>query len=75
LTVAEWIHSCESDNLSPQSNEQDVLLVHGVFGSGKSHLLTILIMFLCALFEEGQNKEGRILVSAATNVAGIISYV
>jgi len=69
LTVSEWICADSGADVSCASSPQDVLLVHGVFGSGKSHLLTILIMFLCSLFDAAQSKEGRILVSAATNVA------
>lgn len=55
------------------------ILVHGVFGSGKSFMLVVLIMFICELFnkmeERTPEEEGsephkfRILVSAATNTA------
>jgi len=43
-------------------------LVHGVFGSGKSFLLVILIIFLCRLSER-YSLDLRILVSAGTNTA------
>ncbi len=43
-----------------------VVLVHGTFGSGKSFLLCVLIVFLSKLLE---NTPHRILVSAVTNTA------
>ena len=47
-----------------------LVLVHGVFGSGKSFTLSVLIMFLVELFEAAQvSRKLRILISAATNVA------
>jgi len=58
------------------STTSPFVLVHGVFGSGKSHMLVLLIRFLCELFdkiEASNDGEGRrklrILVSAATNTA------
>lgn len=49
--------------------KDDVVLVHGVYGSGKSHLLVVLIIFLCTMLKEAQNEDIRILISAATNTA------
>jgi hypothetical protein len=49
--------------------KDDVVLVHGVYGSGKSHLLVVMIIFLCTMLKEAQNDDIRILVSAATNTA------
>jgi hypothetical protein len=70
--VATWFQLPKA-NVPPQP----IVLVHGVFGSGKSHMLVILIMFLCELLEKlgpapGSSDEDqgmRILVSAATNTA------
>ena len=45
-----------------------VELVHGVFGSGKSYLLVVLVLFLCRV-NELRNGDMRILISAGTNVA------
>lgn len=58
------------------------VLVHGVFGSGKSFMLVALIVFMCELFEQLERimpptepelnkrpEKFRILVSAATNTA------
>lgn len=46
-----------------------ILLVHGVFGAGKSYLLVVLIMFICSLLEEAGDSDIKILVSSVTNVA------
>jgi hypothetical protein len=59
--------------LQGQNFENNQILVHGVFGSGKSYLLVILIMFLVKIFEEsGAGPSMRILVSAVTNIAGMV---
>lgn len=49
--------------------KQNVLLVHGAFGCGKSYLLVAIIQFISALLDEIGDEETRILVSALTNVA------
>jgi len=49
--------------------KDDIVLVHGVYGSGKSHLLVVFIIFLCTMLKEANNDDIRILVSAATNTA------
>lgn len=46
-----------------------ILLVHGVFGSGKSYLLVTLILFLVQVFQTVKNPLGKILICSATNVA------
>lgn len=73
--AAAWLKS-ERDGSAPS---EPIALVHGVFGSGKSHMLVLLIIFLCELLDRveptlnasktGQTGPVRILVSAATNTA------
>ena len=50
-----------------------VILIQGVFGSGKSTLLVAVVLFLLDVFRcagvDPSAPEGRILISAATNVA------
>ncbi|KAJ7327032.1 hypothetical protein JRQ81_016791 [Phrynocephalus forsythii] len=52
-----------------------ITIVHGVFGSGKSYLLAVVILFLVKIFEtrEATNGEGsvpwKVLISSSTNVA------
>ena len=55
---------------SASDTNTPIVLVHGVFGSGKSFTLSVLIMFLVELLDmEEAPKDLRILVAAATNVA------
>jgi hypothetical protein len=46
-----------------------ITLVHGVFGSGKSHLIVVLIIFLCEMLDLDKNSEVKILICSATNTA------
>eukprot|EP00899_Mesostigma_viride_P022098 jgi/Mesvir1/3072/Mv12054-RA.1 len=46
-----------------------ICLVHGAFGSGKSHLLVAVVLFMAQVLKEWKDSETRILISAATNVA------
>ena len=47
-----------------------ITLVHGVFGSGKSHMLVAIIVFLHTVLEKvDPERKIRILISAQTNVA------
>ncbi|KAH0615930.1 hypothetical protein JD844_026579 [Phrynosoma platyrhinos] len=52
-----------------------ITVIHGVFGSGKSYLLAIVILFLIEVFEarEATNSKGpapwKVLISSSTNVA------
>jgi len=62
-------------HLLPQYPEASppIILVQGVFGSGKSTLLVVVVLFLLSVFKkaglDAGAPEGRILISAATNVA------
>lgn len=58
-----------SDTLATASHP--VTLVHGGYGSGKSHLMTLLIQMLDQLVEIAGDPSIRILVTAHTNVAGV----
>lgn len=51
------------------SSTPPIILVHGVFGSGKSFLLVTLILFLVRVFSVSNNPLGKILICSATNVA------
>ncbi|XP_054846196.1 protein ZGRF1 [Eublepharis macularius] len=52
-----------------------ITVIHGVFGSGKSYLLAIVILFLVQIFETTEASDGKrlapwkILISSSTNVA------
>ncbi len=57
-----------------EGQNSPITLVHGVFGSGKSYLLSVAIIFLFRLKSlQDLNPHSRplkILVSSLTNVAG-----
>jgi hypothetical protein len=71
--AALWFDAKEQKHLTASP----FILVHGVFGSGKSHMLVLLIMFISSLYEKmamqypdpDEAPKMRILVSAATNTA------
>ncbi|EKE42812.1 hypothetical protein ENUP19_0052G0011 [Entamoeba nuttalli] len=58
----EQIQVIEEVIQSLQENKPPLTLVHGVFGSGKSHLLSVLCILLASL-------NYKVLVCASTNVA------
>lgn len=61
--TSSWFGKSEGKKSSP------IALVHGVFGSGKSFMLVILIMFLSAVLDEAGDSDIRIMVASVTNVA------
>jgi len=52
------------------SHDCPITLVHGSYGSGKSHLMVLLIKLLNGIIESAGDPSARILVTAHTNVAG-----
>ncbi|KAH8553357.1 P-loop containing nucleoside triphosphate hydrolase protein [Umbelopsis sp. PMI_123] len=74
VATAESIIECPQ---SPQTEPKSpILLVHGVFGSGKSYLAAVLIIFIQELIDDinsGREPEDRItfniLITSITNVA------
>ena len=67
--VAAWLPGGASSTSSPTA--PPVVLVHGVFGAGKSHLLVCVLSFLQrALIGAARNgKPIKVLLAAMTNVA------
>lgn len=59
-----WFDTSDRKAVSPA-----ILLVHGVFGSGKSYLLVTLILFLVRVFDQTNLKNSKILICSNTNVA------
>jgi hypothetical protein len=49
--------------------QSPVVLIHGVFGSGKSYLLVSLILYFVEILTAANEDNIRILISAVTNVA------
>uniref|UniRef100_A0A8C2T7C4 5'-3' DNA helicase ZGRF1 n=1 Tax=Coturnix japonica TaxID=93934 RepID=A0A8C2T7C4_COTJA len=64
-------------NTKPVEEHQifPITIIHGVFGAGKSYLLSVVILFLVQLFESSEAKEGpelapwKLLIASSTNVA------
>ncbi|XP_068706006.1 5'-3' DNA helicase ZGRF1-like isoform X2 [Montipora foliosa] len=73
-SCARMFSSCEKTN---DSNYQPpVSLIHGVFGAGKSYLLSVIVLYLVELFnvkdslnQQSASSHSKILVSSTTNVA------
>ena len=51
-SCAHWLHAIDDDDNSSSSSPPPILLVHGVFGSGKSHAMCIILKFLVDVFNE-----------------------
>ncbi|XP_061441335.1 protein ZGRF1 isoform X10 [Rhineura floridana] len=67
-----------SQGIDTEMGKQQALpitVIHGVFGSGKSYLLAIVILFLVQIFETSEATDGKrsvpwkVLISSSTNVA------
>ncbi|NXE29056.1 ZGRF1 protein, partial [Ardeotis kori] len=75
MQIAEMMTSC--DNITPSEEHQilPITIIRGVFGAGKSYLLSVAILFLVQLFESSEATEGprpapwKLLVASSTNVA------
>jgi energy-coupling factor transporter ATP-binding protein EcfA2 len=59
--------------LNIRTKRNSLLLIHGVFGSGKSHLVTVMAIFLSkiAMFapDKASRRQLRMLLSSNTNIA------
>ncbi|GLJ16316.1 hypothetical protein SUGI_0275470 [Cryptomeria japonica] len=67
--VAKWFRKSSDTNSGMLSSEPEICLIHGIFGSGKSYLLTVIVIFLTSVSKRWNGQKMRILISAATNVA------
>lgn len=75
IHIAQMMTSHE--NMKPAEEHQifPITIIHGVFGAGKSFLLSVVILFLVQLFESSEAKEGaelapwKLLIASSTNVA------
>ncbi|XP_009468827.1 PREDICTED: protein ZGRF1 [Nipponia nippon] len=64
-------------NIKPVEEHQifPITIIRGVFGAGKSYLLSVVILFLVQLFESSEATEGprpapwKLLIASSTNVA------
>ncbi|XP_039242571.1 protein ZGRF1 [Pipra filicauda] len=75
IHIARMMTSC--GNISPEEEHQSfpITIIRGVFGAGKSYLLSVVILFLVQLFESSEATEGprptpwKLLIASSTNVA------
>ncbi|XP_017594489.1 PREDICTED: protein ZGRF1 isoform X3 [Corvus brachyrhynchos] len=75
IHIAQMMTSCE--NLKPGEGHQSlpITIIRGVFGAGKSYLLSVVILFLVQLFGSSEAVQGpratpwKLLIASSTNVA------
>ncbi|XP_071600156.1 5'-3' DNA helicase ZGRF1 isoform X2 [Heliangelus exortis] len=75
VQIAQMMTSCE--NIKPPEEHQifPITVIRGVFGAGKSYLLSVVILFLVQLFESSEATEGprptpwKLLIASSTNIA------
>ncbi|XP_048365207.1 protein ZGRF1 isoform X4 [Sphaerodactylus townsendi] len=75
LQIGNMMASHPMDKETGKQQSTPITIIHGVFGSGKSYLLAIVILFLVQIFETSEATDGKklapwkILISSSTNVA------
>ncbi|KFP90414.1 Uncharacterized protein C4orf21, partial [Apaloderma vittatum] len=74
IRVAQMMTSIE--NSEPAEHQIfPITIIRGVFGAGKSYLLSVVVLFLVQLFESSEATEGprpapwKLLIASSTNVA------
>ncbi|NXR35108.1 ZGRF1 protein, partial [Zosterops hypoxanthus] len=67
--------TCENPKPGEEHQSFPITIIRGVFGAGKSYLLSVVILFLVQLFESREATEGsratpwKLLIASSTNVA------
>ncbi|XP_066405435.1 5'-3' DNA helicase ZGRF1 [Molothrus aeneus] len=67
--------TCEKPKGGEEHQSLPITIIRGVFGAGKSYLLSVVILFLVQLFESSEATEGlratpwKLLIASSTNVA------
>ncbi|NXX44100.1 ZGRF1 protein, partial [Tricholaema leucomelas] len=75
IQIAQMMTSCENSKPGEEHQSCPVTIIRGVFGAGKSYLLSVVILFLVQLFERSEDTEGprqtpwKLLIASSTNVA------
>ncbi|NXH16506.1 ZGRF1 protein, partial [Bucco capensis] len=75
IQIAQMMTSCENSKPVEEHQIFPITIIRGVFGAGKSYLLSVVILFLVQLFESSEATEGprpapwKILLASSTNVA------
>ncbi|NXX11947.1 ZGRF1 protein, partial [Podargus strigoides] len=75
IQIAQMMTSCENTKPGEEHHIFPITIIQGVFGAGKSYLLSIVILFLVQLFESSEATQGprpalwKLLIASSTNVA------
>ncbi|XP_019355638.1 protein ZGRF1 isoform X2 [Alligator mississippiensis] len=75
IQIAQMMSSHESSAEKEEQQVHPITIIHGVFGAGKSYLLSVVVLFLVQLFESSEVIKGprptpwKLLIAASTNVA------
>ncbi|NXC13400.1 ZGRF1 protein, partial [Corythaeola cristata] len=75
MQIAQMMTSPENTKPAQEHQIFPITIIHGVFGAGKSYLLSVVILFLVQLFESSEATEGprpdpwKLLIASYTNVA------
>uniref|UniRef100_A0A8C3NQ53 5'-3' DNA helicase ZGRF1 n=1 Tax=Cyanoderma ruficeps TaxID=181631 RepID=A0A8C3NQ53_9PASS len=75
IHVAQMMTSRENPRAGEEHQGFPITIIRGVFGAGKSYLLSVVILFLVQLFESSEATEGpratpwKLLIASSTNVA------
>uniref|UniRef100_A0A8C3FIF1 5'-3' DNA helicase ZGRF1 n=1 Tax=Chrysemys picta bellii TaxID=8478 RepID=A0A8C3FIF1_CHRPI len=75
IQIAQMVALHENDVQMEKQQAFPITIIHGVFGAGKSYLLSVVVLFLVQLFESSEAAEGsrptpwKLLIASSTNVA------
>ncbi|XP_053108908.1 protein ZGRF1 isoform X2 [Hemicordylus capensis] len=75
IQIGSMMTSQEVDSETGKQQALPITIIHGVFGSGKSYLLAVVILFLIQIFETSEaagdkrSVPWKLLISSSTNVA------
>ncbi|NXS52288.1 ZGRF1 protein, partial [Brachypteracias leptosomus] len=75
IQIAQMMTSHENSKPVEEHQISPITIIRGVFGAGKSYLLSVVILFLVQLFESSEATQGprpapwKVLIASSTNVA------
>ncbi|NWR65059.1 ZGRF1 protein, partial [Bucorvus abyssinicus] len=75
VRIAQMMASSGSTKPAGEHQTAPITIIRGVFGAGKSYLLSVVTLFLVQLFESSEAAEGprpapwKLLIASSTNVA------
>ncbi|NXA61551.1 ZGRF1 protein, partial [Mohoua ochrocephala] len=75
IHIAQMMTSCGNPKPGEEHQSLPITIIRGVFGAGKSYLLSVVILFLVQLFESSEATEGpratpwKLLLASSTNIA------